>query len=81
MPTLLIKTNVSTLGGDVEDGIMRECSASISQLLGKAEKWVMVSFESCKMIFGGSADPCAFVVSATDVFGYSVASLPTVYTN
>lgn len=63
MPTLLIKTNVSTLGGDAEDAIMRECSASVSEHTGKPEKWIMVSFENSKMIFGGSAEPCAFVVS------------------
>lgn len=62
MPTLLIKTNVSTLGGDAEDAIMRECSASVSKHTGKDEKWIMVSFETSKMIFGGSCEPCAFVV-------------------
>lgn len=63
MPTLLIKTNVQTLGADAEDRIMSSCSSSIAELTGKPESFVMVSIESTKMIFGGSAEPCAFLVS------------------
>eukprot|EP00177_Eucheuma_denticulatum_P007224 GFKZ01013146.1.p1 GENE.GFKZ01013146.1~~GFKZ01013146.1.p1 ORF type:complete len:119 (-),score=12.38 GFKZ01013146.1:119-475(-) len=65
MPTLVIKTNVSTLGGDTEDKIMRTCSSALAQLTGKPEKFIMVSFETSKMIFGGSAEPCAFLYLAS----------------
>lgn len=70
MPSLLIKTNVATLNGALQNAIMKECSVSISELIGKPESFVLVSLETCKMIFGGTPDPCAFVVSIAELLPY-----------
>lgn len=48
-----------------ESTIMKECSVSISELIGKPESFILVSLETNKMIFGGTDGPCAYVVCVT----------------
>jgi len=67
MPSLLIKTNVDGLDEVTVDLLMKACSKAVSELLGKPESFVLVSFETCRMIFGGTSAPCAYVVCADDV--------------
>lgn len=59
MPFFRIETNVSVDGADA---VVKEMSALASELLGKPEAYVMAELDAEKnLIFGGSADPAAFV--------------------
>lgn len=61
MPSLLIKTNVQ-LDEEKKGQLMKECSKSVSKLLRKPERFVLVSYETSSMIFAGKSDPCAYAV-------------------
>lgn len=58
MPYLGIQTNVEV--GD-KDSFLKDISALVAKELGKPERYVMVSVENKKMLFGGSGEACAFV--------------------
>jgi phenylpyruvate tautomerase PptA (4-oxalocrotonate tautomerase family) len=61
MPYFSIKTNV-TLGASEASDFAGEASSFACRLLGKPEKYMMVSVShSAALMFGGAADPAAFV--------------------
>lgn len=61
MPYFNIETNKSMEASYVED-FARESSSFACRLLGKPEKYMMVSIRhSVSMIFSGAAEPAAFV--------------------
>lgn len=62
MPSVLIKTNVVGVPDEKQYLLMKQVSGAVSELTGKPESFVLVSYETCKMIFGGTLDPCAYVV-------------------
>lgn len=62
MPSVLIKTNVP-LDDEAKVNMMKEASKAVAENTGKPESFVLVSVDQCAMIFGGSADPCAYIVS------------------
>jgi phenylpyruvate tautomerase len=60
MPTLLIKTN-ATLPAN-QDGLLKVASATVAQLLGKPEGYVMVLLEPVlALCFGGDTAPAAYL--------------------
>eukprot|EP00008_Paramoeba_atlantica_P005734 CAMPEP_0201476850 /NCGR_PEP_ID=MMETSP0151_2-20130828/1979_1 /ASSEMBLY_ACC=CAM_ASM_000257 /TAXON_ID=200890 /ORGANISM="Paramoeba atlantica, Strain 621/1 / CCAP 1560/9" /LENGTH=112 /DNA_ID=CAMNT_0047857359 /DNA_START=33 /DNA_END=371 /DNA_ORIENTATION=+ len=56
MPYVAINTNVADNGT-----VLKALSTLVADYLKKAEKYVMVSMNQSKCLFGGSDDPCAFV--------------------
>lgn len=61
MPLLKIQTNIpiETAAGD---SLIRKASQQVASLLGKPERYVMVSLEeNPAMLFGGSDDPLAYL--------------------
>lgn len=61
MPSLLIKTN-GRVAVESKPEIMGEMSRAVAQITGKPESFVLVAFEQCDMMFGGSTEPCAYMV-------------------
>jgi len=61
MPFFKVETNRQA--DDARTGaLLNKASALVSQMLGKPEKFVMVSIETDKrMMFGGDGEPTAFV--------------------
>jgi phenylpyruvate tautomerase len=61
MPYLLINTNLK-LDPEQERALLGRCSSEVAAMLGKPERYVMVSIESgIAMMFGGSSAPCAYL--------------------
>ena len=61
MPLLKIQTN-QTIDETTATALIRDASASVAELLGKPERYVMVSLEhNPDMLFGGSDDPLAYL--------------------
>ena len=61
MPYLLINTNLK-LDHEQERTLLSHCSSEIATMLGKPERYVMVSIESgISMLFGGDDSPCAYL--------------------
>jgi len=61
MPYLKIETNKEVDGGTIQEALKRT-SGFVANLLGKPDKWVMVSIDhGTPMIFGGSTEPMAYV--------------------
>jgi phenylpyruvate tautomerase len=61
MPYLLLRTNQRT-EHDNEQKLLTRLSAAIAQLLGKPERYVMVSLEQGQaMLFAGDNSPCAYL--------------------
>jgi phenylpyruvate tautomerase PptA (4-oxalocrotonate tautomerase family) len=61
MPFVRIETN-RELSDVMVDEKMQGLSAFVAELLGKPEKYVMISIEANKaLVFGGTGDPAAFV--------------------
>lgn len=61
MPYLLIRTN-QKVADAAATALLTRASHQVAELLGKPERYVMVSLEqSCAMLFGGSADPLAYL--------------------
>lgn len=61
MPYLLITTN-QKLGRTQEMALLKQCSETVATMLGKPERYVMVSIESgISMLFGADDAPCAYV--------------------
>ena len=61
MPYLKIETNQQVDGGAIKETLQRT-SAFVADLLGKPNKWVMVSIDhGSPMMFGGSTEPMAYV--------------------
>lgn len=61
MPYLLTKTNVK-VADEASAAFLAKASAQVAELLGKPERYVMVSLEQeCPMRFGGSAEPLAYL--------------------
>jgi phenylpyruvate tautomerase PptA (4-oxalocrotonate tautomerase family) len=60
-PTLLIQTSESFDDQSKKTAFLKECSSTISKILGKPEQYVMISYKhSDGMYFNGSEDPAAF---------------------
>jgi len=61
MPYLKIETNKSLNEAAVQ-ALLKKSSAFTATLLGKPEKWIMVSLlQGAPMMFDGSIDPAAYV--------------------
>jgi len=61
MPTLIIETN-REVGRDAQREVVLAASALVAKVLGKDERWVMVSLRpGATMIHGGSDAPCAYL--------------------
>ena len=61
MPLMKLRTNVS-LAGDKTTELMSELSQLLASETGKPERYVMVELKGDRnMLFGGSADPVAYV--------------------
>jgi phenylpyruvate tautomerase PptA (4-oxalocrotonate tautomerase family) len=61
MPLLRIQTN-HALDTDTQQALIRKASAAVAGMLGKPERYVMVSFErNPAMLFGGSDAPLAYL--------------------
>lgn len=61
MPYLLIRTN-QTLARERQIPLLQRCSAAVSHMLEKPEKFVMVSVDDgVPMLFGGDAAPCIYM--------------------
>ena len=61
MPLLKIQTNV-VLAADAGKSPVAEASLAVAALLGKPERYVMVSLESeATMAFGGDTSPLAYL--------------------
>ena len=60
-PTLLIQTSQSFDDQTKKTAFLKECSSTISKILGKPEQYVMITYkQSDGMYFNGSEDPAAF---------------------
>jgi phenylpyruvate tautomerase PptA (4-oxalocrotonate tautomerase family) len=61
MPLLKIQTN-QAIDETTAKTLIRDASASVAELLGKPERYVMISLEhNPHMLFGGSDDPLAYL--------------------
>lgn len=61
MPTLIIATN-RALDRARQETVTARASALVAELLGKDERWVMVSVRAGEaMRYGGSDAPCAYL--------------------
>jgi phenylpyruvate tautomerase PptA (4-oxalocrotonate tautomerase family) len=61
MPYLLVKTN-HVVEPSQQAELLKRCSQAVAGMLGKPERYVMVSIESgSPMIFGGDTAPCAYL--------------------
>lgn len=61
MPLLKIQTN-QTLSADQQQILIREASQQVAALLGKPERYVMVSLEyNAVMLFAGTDAPLAYL--------------------
>jgi len=62
MPYLQIQTNVE-IAQENQATLLTHASQTVAQALGKSENYVMVALEeNVPMLFGGSNDPCAFLL-------------------
>lgn len=61
MPLLKIQTNLP-IEPDTQKSLTRKASQAVSGMLGKPERYVMISIEqNPAMLFGGSDEPLAYV--------------------
>lgn len=61
MPLLKIQTN-QTISEPSRYNLLQQASATIAELLGKPERYVMVSLEpNPHMLFAGTAEPLAYL--------------------
>ena len=61
MPYLLIRTNCP-VEPSRQQALLKQCSAKVAEVLGKPERYVMVSREpQANMIFSGDDSPCAYL--------------------
>jgi phenylpyruvate tautomerase PptA (4-oxalocrotonate tautomerase family) len=61
MPYLCIQTNVS-VSDNQSPTLLKKISASVAEMLGKPESYVMVALESATpLVFGGSDQPAAYL--------------------
>ena len=61
MPLLKIQTN-KAIDDSTAETLTRDASATVAELLGKPERYVMVSLEhNPHMLFGGSNEPLAYL--------------------
>ena len=61
MPLLKIQTNV-VLAADAGKSLVSEASRAVAEMLGKPERYVMVSLEfEATMAFGGDTSPLAYL--------------------
>lgn len=66
MPTLLIQTNAA-LDAVTKEGIMTEATDAVARETGKPKAFVMVGISTSDMMFGGSTEPCAYMVCPFDL--------------
>ncbi len=61
MPLLTIQTNVR-LSEEGRENLLGEASRGVAEMLGKPERYVMVSLEEgCAMSFAGDSSPLAYL--------------------
>ena len=61
MPLLKIETNAE-ISGDRRTDLLKQASATVAELLGKPERYVMVMLElNPHMLFGGDSSPLAYL--------------------
>lgn len=61
MPYLLIRTNREIPQAE-QPQLLARCSAAVAEMLGKPERYVMVSLEQSRaMLFGGETSPCIYL--------------------
>jgi len=61
MPYLHIRTNINVAEGE-QVTMLTRCSGIVADILGKPERYVMVSLEQGqKMLFAGDNAPCAYL--------------------
>ena len=61
MPLLRVQTN-HPLSPDSRSRLLRNASATVAEILGKPERYIMVSFEhNPDMLFAGTEAPCAYL--------------------
>ncbi len=61
MPLLRIQTN-HKINAETRSGLLREASAMVAQILGKPERYVMLSLEfNPDMLFAGEDGPLAYL--------------------
>ena len=61
MPYLMVQTNTS-IDTEAAQAFISKASSTVSQLLGKSENYVMVSFQPpVSMTFAGTTAPAAFL--------------------
>ena len=61
MPLLKIQTN-QAVDADLQNALVRKASQQVAEMLGKPERYVMVSLEhNPAMLFGGSDQPLAYL--------------------
>jgi len=61
MPYLQIRTN-QAIATDDQASLLKSLSATVAELLGKPERYVMVSLEQGQaMLFAGDDAPCAYL--------------------
>lgn len=62
MPLLRMTTNQETATSEGRGDFMRRASERLAELLGKPERYCMVSLETgASLLFGGSDEPAAFL--------------------
>ena len=73
MPYLCIKTN-QTLAPEPRRELLQEASRTVAQLLGKPERYVMVSIDDGReMLFAGSDAPLAYLeLKSIVITSYSI---------
>ena len=61
MPYLLIRTN-QPIAQENRKPLLRSCSSTVAEALGKPERYVMVSLEAnSDMLFAAEDSPCAYL--------------------
>lgn len=61
MPLLQVTTNQS-IATEQQRPFMSHCSRSVAEILGKPERYVMVTLnQAAPMLFGGESSPCVYL--------------------
>lgn len=61
MPLLQITTN-QTIAADQQHAFISLCSQNVAEILGKPERYVMVTLnQDIPMLFGGESSPCVYL--------------------
>ncbi len=61
MPLLKLQVSSGTVNEDKRDELLRTLSKAVADIIGKPEKYVMVSIEESYFLMSGEPGPAAFV--------------------